>query len=187
MFVGERTAAKGEVKFKATGLPKQMFARGGFALSVSLLLACCAQTPSLPKLEFDVNPDIKGELVDYDYITVYSAVARGLSQCWLAEKKPLQKSELISRTNNKLNNKRADIFIHGRAKKPKKGPRIISVHLVAKSKTATEVSVDNRLLDPITVKHFKSDIRHWLKNGDGCPKHKNDHLITPKKNTKKKK
>lgn len=152
-------------------------------LIISLSLNACNQAPSLPKLEFDVNPDIKGELVDYDYITVYGAVTRGLSQCWLAEKKLLQKAVLITKPNNRQHNRRADIFIHGKVKKPKKpkeGPRIISVHLVAKSKTATEVSVDNRLLDPITVKHFKSDIRHFLKGGHDCPVHKTEGVIEPK-------
>ena len=144
-------------------------------------LVACNQAPSLPKLEFDVNPDIKGELVSYDYITVYGAVTRGLKQCWLADKKLLQKSELVTRTNNKQDNRRADIFIHGKAKKKKQGQRIISVHLVAKSANATEVSVDNRILDPVTVKHFKSDIRHFLKGGHECPDHKRDGVIVPKK------
>jgi len=151
------------------------------ALSISIWLAGCNQVPSLPKLELDVNPDIKGEVVNYNYISVYGAVTRGLKQCWLADKKPLQKSELITRTNNKQNNKRADIFIHGKTKKNKQGRRIISVHLIAKSQTTTEVSVDNRILDLITVKHFKNDIRHFLKGGHECPVHKQDGEIVPKK------
>ncbi len=150
-------------------------------LVLCVWLAACNQAPSLPKLEFEVNPDIKGELVSYDYITVYGAVTRGLKQCWLADKKLLQKSELVTRTNNKQNNRRADIFIHGKAKKKKQGLRIISVHLVARSKTTTEVSVDNRILDPVTVRHFKSDIRHFLKGGYECPDHKRDGVIVPKK------
>lgn len=164
---------------------RQIFWRALFGfmgpLMVSFSLAACNQAPSLPKLEFDVNPDIKGELVSYDYITVYGAVTRGLKQCWLADKKLLQESELVTRTNNKQNNRRADIFIHGKAKKKKQGLRIISVHLVAKSANATEVSVDNRILDPVTVKHFKSDIRHFLKGGHDCPVHKTDGVIVPKK------
>jgi len=154
-------------------------------LTVSIWLAACNQVPSLPKLELDVNPDIKGEVVNYNYISVYGAVTRGLKQCWLADKKPLQKTELITRTNNKQNNKRADIFIHGKAKKNKQGRRIISVHLIAKSQTATEVSVDNRILDLITVKHFKDDIRHWISGEEGCPEHKNENEITPKLKEKK--
>ena len=153
------------------------------ALMICVWLAGCSQAPSLPKLEFEVNPDIKGELVNYDYITVYGAVTRGLKQCWLADKKLLQKSELVTRTNNKQNNKRADIFIHGKSKKKKQGQRIISVHLVAKNENATEVSVDNRILDPVNVKHFKSDIRHFLKGGHDCPDHKTDGVIVPKSKT----
>ena len=160
---------------------QQVGKRAVAVLMVSFLLAACNQAPSLPKLEFEVNPDIKGELVRYDYITVYGAVTRGLKQCWLADKKLLQKSELVTRTNNKQNNRRADIFIHGKAQKDKQGQRIISVHLVAKGKTVTEVSVDNRILDPVTVKHFKSDIRHFLKGGHECPEHKTDGVIVPKK------
>lgn len=164
----------------------KLMASAGFGLLIVAQLSACNQAPTLPKIELDVNPDIKAELIDYDYITAYGAVTRGLKQCWLADKKPLQKSEMVTKTNNKKDNKRADIFINGAAKKPKEGPRIISIHLVAKNETKTEVSVDNRLLDPVTIKQFKNDIRHFLKGGENCPAHKVDGVIEPKKADKKK-
>lgn len=164
-----------------------IFARALIAIALGGLLAACAQTPSLPKLDFEVNPDLKGEWVELDYITAYGLVTRGINQCWLAKKKPLYKSEVETRTNNKQNKKRADIFIQGAGKGKQKGPRIISVHLVARGADATEVSVDNRLLDPTTGKWFQRDIRHFLKGGQDCPVHKAKGGIEPKKEKKERK
>ncbi len=153
-----------------------------------LLLASCTSSlvpkVELPKVELDINPNIKGEVINLNYIAAYSVIAKGVQHCWLADKKPLAKAQFFARTNTKDKTPRSDIYLHKAEKGRKRGPRIISVHLEPKGE-ATEIRVDNRLLDPLNLAHFNNDIRHWVKGGEGCPAHKNDVEFTPKPVEKK--
>ena len=159
------------------------FMQKALLVGVVLLLANCSSPlvpkVDLPKLDLDVNPNIKGELIEMNYIAAYSVIARGIQHCWLADKKPLAKAQFFARTNTKDKTPRSDIYLHKAEKGRKRGPRIISVHLEPKG-NATEIRVDNRLLDPLNHTHFNNDIRHWVKGGGGCSEHRNEVEFTPK-------
>ena len=175
----------GGEKTRARPKTAKPFAKGALFSGILLILASCTNTNDIiPKVELDINPNIKGEVVEMNYIAAYSAIAKGVQHCWLADKKPLAKAQFFARTNTKDKTPRSDIYLHKAEKGRKRGPRIISVHLEPKGE-ATEIRVDNRLLDPLNHPHFNTDIRHWVKGGGGCPEHKNDIEFTPKPEDKK--
>lgn len=159
---------------------------GGWLAALTLLSACTSPSEFIPKVDLEINPNIKGETVEMNYIAAYSVIAKGVQQCWLAEGKPLSKAQFFARTNTKAQTPRSDIYLHKTEKGRKRGPRIVSVHLEPKG-TATEIRVDNRQLDPITLTHFNTDIRHWLNGNGECRKHQTEGEIIPKSVEKKSK
>lgn len=152
-------------------------------LSVFAGLSGCAETKS-PLLKNPMEVEFTSALasspkVELDYIHAYAAIARGLQQCWLADKMPLQKSKFFARTKNKGEAKKSDIFVHGPAVSPKRGPRIFSVHLTPNGK-GTALTFDNRLLDPLTEEKVRADVNRWASGGEGCSKEpESANTITP--------
>lgn len=153
-------------------------------LTLVLGLAACAQSPiavpkmQVPLMDVDVTSSLSGEIVKGSYITAYSNIALGLRQCWLGDKQPLQKAQFFARNKATGNDKKSDLFVHGPAVHPKRGPRIFSVHLKPRG-TDTEVRMDNRLLDQLNEQRLTKDLRRWIKGEKGCLEHKSKNEITP--------
>lgn len=148
-------------------------------LLVSAMVAGCAQSPvKVIPLSVDTTSALASEKITTDYIAAYNYIARGIRKCWLADKKPLQKSQFFARTNVKGEEKKAAIFIHAPAPSPKRGPRIFSVHLIPIS-TGTELRFDNRSLDPLNEQRLSKDIRQWAIGKTDCLDHSTSNEITP--------
>lgn len=150
----------------------------GLLLAASCLIAGCAQNkdPMDVGITSAIGTTQKSEM---DYIHTYAAIATGLQKCWLADKMPLQKSQFFARTKNKGEEK-SDIFVHGPAESPKRGPRIFSVHLTPKG-AGTELLFDNRLLDPLTESKVRADVNRWAKGEEGCSEMAATNEITPER------
>ena len=145
------------------------------------LTACAKNQIELPTVEVpnvkvslpdvDTSSPLAGELIEGDYIAVYSKIARGLRQCWLKEGTPLSKTQFFARNRTTGAEKKSDIFIHKPAQAPKRGPRIFSIHLKPEGK-GTKIHLDNRSLAAKTEANVTKDIRAWVKGSQGCIDHK---------------
>lgn len=132
----------------------------------ALTAAGCAQQKNPMDVSFTSSLATSSK-VEMDYIRTYAAVARGLNQCWLADNKPLQHARLFARTKNKGENRKSDIFLHEPAESPKRGPRIVSVHLSPAGK-GTDLRIANQKLDSREEALFENDVRRWASGGEGC-------------------
>ncbi|GJM02818.1 MAG: hypothetical protein DHS20C08_13190 [Rhodomicrobium sp.] len=150
---------------------------GVFFLATALFITGCSQSNGAANLDITsaITPTKKIEL---DYIHAYAAIASGLKKCWLADKMPLQKSQFFARTKNEGEARKSDIFVHGPAVSPKRGPRIFSVHLKPRGKN-TDLLFDNRLLDPLTEAKVEKDVKRWAAGGEGCSDMATTGEITP--------
>lgn len=149
---------------------------------LGVAMAGCAKSPvtipdikipsvKLPLVDVDITSSLSGEVVDGDYITAYSRIALGLRQCWLAENKPLSNAQFFARNKADGSEKKSDIFVHGPAVHPKRGPRIFSIHLKPRS-SRTEVRLDNRKLSAENETNVTKDVRRWIEGKEDCLDHK---------------
>ncbi len=132
----------------------------------ALIAAGCAQQQNPMDVNFTSSLGTSAK-VELDFVRTYAAVARGLNQCWLADNKPLQHAKLFARTKNKGDNQKSDIFLHEPAESPKRGPRIVSVHLSPAGK-GTDLRIANQKLDSREQALFENDVRRWAAGGEGC-------------------